>query len=140
MTRFLSILVLLGDLMAVRAQDGFCMINGTTTGGAGGPTVTVTNGTDFNTQINIAGPRIVQVQGVLSVGRIFTTANKTIIGLGTNATLLGNVNVSDTTNVILRNLRVTGPANDGFTIWNAQHVWIDHCTFYDTGDGLCDIN
>lgn len=116
------------------------MVNGTTTGGTGGQTVTVTNGTDFNTQINIAGPRIIQVQGVLSVGRVFATANKTIIGLGTNATLLGNINVSGTTNVILRNLRITGPANDGFTIWNAQHVWIDHCTFYDTGDGLCDMS
>ena len=137
---FIVPFVLLAGVLDVAGQDGFCMINGTTTGGAGGPVVTVTNGTDFNTQINIAGPRIIQVQGVLSVGRIFTTANKTIVGLGTNATLLGNLNVSDTTNVILQNLRVTGPANDGFTIWNAQHVWIDHCTFYDTGDGLCDMN
>ncbi len=132
--------LLLSLASAARGQDGFCMINGTTTGGVGGTTVTVTNGTDFNTQINLSGPRVIQVQGVLSVGRVFTTANKSIIGLGTNATLLGNVNVSDTTNVILRNLRITGPANDGFTIWNAQHVWIDHCTFYDTGDGLCDMN
>lgn len=119
------------------------MVNGVTTGGAGGPTVTVTNGTDFNTQINIAGPRIIQVQGVISIGRVNTTANKTIIGLGTNATLLGNLNISDSTgatNVIVRNLRITAPANDGLTIWNAHHVWVDHCTFYDTGDGLCDMN
>src|SRR5215471_2221895 len=128
------------EVSAVRAQDGFCMVNGTTSGGTGGTIVTVTNGTDFNTQINVSGPRIIQVQGVLSVGRVFTTANKTIIGLGTDATLLGNINVSGVTNVILRNLRITSPANDGFTIWNAQHVWIDHCTFYDTGDGLCDMN
>jgi autotransporter-associated beta strand protein len=131
---------LLVSAWSARAQDGFCMVNGATTGGTGGTVVTVTNGTDFNTQINIAGPRIVQVQGVLSIGRIFTTANKTIIGLGTNATLLGNINVSGVTNVIIRNLRITAPANDGLTIWNAQHVWIDHCTFYDTGDGLCDMN
>jgi autotransporter-associated beta strand protein len=26
------------------------------------------------------------------------------------------------------------------TIWNAHHVWVDHCTLYDTGDGLCDMN
>lgn len=130
-------LLCVGEL---EAQDGFCMVNGATTGGAGGAVVTVTNGTDFNTQINVAGPRIVQVQGVLSIGRVFTTANKSIIGLGTNATLLGNINVSDTTNVIIRNLRITAPANDGLTIWNAQHVWIDHCTIYDTGDGLCDMN
>jgi autotransporter-associated beta strand protein len=123
-----------------RAQDGFCMVNGTTTGGAGGPTVTVTNGSQFNAQIAMAGPRIIQVQGPITIGRVFTAANKTIIGLGTNATLLGNLNISDVTNVIVRNLRITSPANDGITIWNAQHVWVDHCTFYDTGDGACDMS
>lgn len=29
-----------------QAQDGFCVVNGTIIGGAGEPTVTVTNGTD----------------------------------------------------------------------------------------------
>lgn len=127
----------------VHGQDGFCMVNGTTTGGAGGPTVTVTNGTDFNTQINIAGPRIIQVQGPITIGRINTTANKTIIGLGTNAMLFGNLNISDSTgatNVIVRNLRVSNPGGDGITIWNTQHVWVDHCTFIDCGDGSCDMS
>lgn len=135
-----SLVALFLCLGPVTAQDGFCRVNGTTTGGEGGTTVTVTNGTDFITQITTAGARIIQVQGVLSIGKVKSAPNKTILGLGTNATLLGNINVSDTTNVIIRNLRITGPANDGLTIWNAQHVWIDHCTFYDTGDGLCDMN
>lgn len=116
------------------------MVNGTTTGGAGGTVVTVTNGSDFVAQINMNGPRIIQVQGVLSIGRCFTKSDKTIIGLGTNATLLGNINISDTDNVIVRNLRITAPAHDGLTIWNSNHVWVDHCTFYDCGDGLCDMN
>ena len=127
----------------VHGQDGFCMVNGTTTGGAGGPTVTVTNGTDFNTQINIAGPRIIQVQGPITIGRINTTANKTIIGLGTNAMLFGNLNISystGATNVIVRNLRVSNPGGDGITIWNTHHVWVDHCTFIDCGDGSCDMS
>ncbi len=134
-------LLLLGDTL--QAQDGFCMISGTTTGGAGGPTVTVTNGTDFNTQINIAGPRIIQVQGPITIGRVNTTANKTIIGLGTNAMLFGNLNISDSggaTNVIVRNLRISNPGGDGLTIWNTRNVWIDHCTFIDCGDGSCDMN
>jgi len=129
--------------------NGFAMVNGATTGGAGGPVVTVTNGTDFNTQINIAGPRIIQVQGVLSIGegtgdgRAFTTANKTIVGLSTNAMLLGNLNISNSknaTNVILQNLRISCPGADGFTIWGATNVWVDHCTFYDCGDGCVDMN
>jgi len=128
------------------AQDGFCMVNGTTTGGAGGQTVTVTNGTDFATQINIAGQRIIQVQGRISIGRVSTTANKTIIGLGTNAALLGNLNISGVSNVIVQNLRITNPGGDGITIREAganpgsHHVWVDHCTFVDCGDGSCDIS
>ena len=131
---------------AVRAQDGFCMVNGTTTGGGGGPTVTVTNGTDFNTQINIVGPRIIQVQGPISIGSVKTTASKTIIGLGTDAALLGNLNISGVSNIIVRNLRITNPGGDGLTIREAgaspgsHHVWVDHCTFYDCGDGACDMN
>ena len=129
--------------------NGFAMVNGTTIGGTGGTVVTVTNGTDFNTQINIAGPRIIQVQGVISIsegtgdGRSFTTANKTIVGLGTNAMLLGNLNLSDSkgaTNVIIQNLRISCPGADGLTIWGATNVWVDHCTFYDCGDGSVDMN
>ena len=122
------------------------MVNGTTTGGAGGPTVTVTNGTDFNTQINIAGARIIQVQGPISIGRIFTTANKTILGLGTSAGLLGNLNLSGVSNVIIRNLHISDPGNDGLTIREngalpgSHHIWVDHCTFFDCGDGACDMN
>ena len=147
MNRFcFTALVVLACAIRSQAQDGFCMVNGTTTGGAGGPTVTVTNGTDFNTQINIAGARIIQVQGPISIGRVSTTANKTIIGLGTDAALLGNLNISGVSNVIVRNLRVTNPGGDGITIRESganpgsHHVWIDHVTFYDCGDGACDMS
>jgi autotransporter-associated beta strand protein len=140
---FSAAFLVLSAATHVHAQDGFCMVNGATTGGAGGPTVTVTNGTDFNTQINIAGPRIIQVQGPITIGRINTAANKTIIGLGTDAMLYGNLNISDSTgatNVIVRNLRISNPGGDGLTIWNTHHVWIDHCTFIDCSDGSCDMN
>ena len=147
MNRFcFTALVIFACAIRSQAQDGFCMVNGTTTGGAGGPTVTVTNGTDFNTQINIAGARIIQVQGPISIGRVSTTANKTIIGLGTDAALLGNLNISGVSNVIVRNLRVTNPGGDGITIRESganpgsHHVWIDHVTFYDCGDGACDMS
>ena len=126
--------------LSVAGPDGFCMVSGTTTGGSGGTIVTVTNGTDFVEEIGKIGARIIQVQGVLSIGRCFCAADKTIVGMGTNATLLGNMNISGVDNVIVRNLRITAPANDGLTIWNSNHVWVDHCSIYDTGDGLCDMN
>jgi pectate lyase len=137
---------LAGTLLRTSGQDGFATVNGICTGGAGGPTVVVTNGTDFNTQINIAGPRIVQVQGPITIGKVFTASNKTIVGLGTNALLLGYLNISGVSNVIVQNLRITNPGDDGISIRErgadpgSHHVWIDHCTFYDCGDGSCDIN
>lgn len=142
---FVALLWLWGALHT-QAQDGFCMVNGTTTGGAGGPTVTVTNGADFNTQINIAGPRIVQVSGPISVGSVKTASHKTIVGLGTNAALLGNLNISGVTNVIVQNLHIHNPGGDGITIRESspapgsRYVWVDHCTFFDCGDGSCDIS
>lgn len=141
MMKFCSaILVLMFGLVHTRAQDGFCMVNGATTGGAGGTVVTVTNGTDFATQVGIAGSRIIQVQGVISIGTASPTANKTILGLGTNATLYGRLNISGVSNVIVQNLRITAPIDDGISIWDSHHVWVDHCTLYDTADGLCDMN
>jgi autotransporter-associated beta strand protein len=77
---------------------------------------------------------------------VSTTANKTIIGLGANAALLGNLNISGVSNVIVQNLRVTNPGGDGITIRESgalpgsHHVWIDHVTFFDCGDGSCDIS
>ncbi len=118
------------------------MVNGTTTGGAGGPTVTVTNGTDFVAQVGMTGARIIQVNGVLSIGSATVRSDKTIIGVSDDATLLGRLSISGVSNVIVRNLRITSPGNDGISIRdpNTHHVWVDHVTFYDCGDGSCDIS
>lgn len=129
-------------IVRVAVPDGFCMVGGATTGGAGGPVVTVSNATDFVSQIGMAGPRVVQVSGVLTIGDANVTASKTIVGLGTNATLNGRLTISGVTNVIVRNLRITNPGNDGISIRDpgTRRVWVDHVTFYDCGDGSCDIS
>lgn len=118
------------------------MVNGTTTGGVGGTVVTVTNGTDFNTHATATGARIIQVQGALTIGTVSVKSDKSILGLGTNATLLGRLSISGVSNVIVQNLRITNPGNDGIGIRdpNTHHVWVDHVTFYDCGDGSCDIS
>jgi pectate lyase len=127
-----------------RAQDGFHTINGDTTGGAGGPTVTVSNAADFSTYVNQPGPYIVQVEGTIVIGNVTVASDKTIIGLGTNATLEGNLIISGVSNVVVRNLFITNPTlsgeGDGITIRNSSHhVWVDHCTFYDCRDGELDV-
>ena len=122
------------------AQDGFATMNGFCTGGAGGATVTVTNGSDFILYATLNTTNIVQVQGPITIGSVNVKSHKTIIGLGTNATILGRLNISGVSNVIVQNLRITNPGDDGISIRDgANHVWVDHCTFYDCGDGCCDV-
>jgi pectate lyase/fibronectin type 3 domain-containing protein len=137
---------------AAFAVDGFASMNGGTTGGAGGPTVTVTNEADLAYYVNrpAAQPYIVQVSGTITCANpIWPKSNKTIIGLGSNAkidgTILcrmeGGVPVS---NIIFQNLTVTNPRSlfegDGIQIkYGIKNVWVDHCTFYDCADGCVDV-
>jgi pectate lyase len=120
-------------------------LNGTT-GGAGGPTVTVSNEANFAKYASSTtpGPYIVQVQGTinLTTARVDISPNKTIIGIGTDPTINGPYNLrvrgENTSgdllgyNVIIRNLiikNITSQDKDGVTIQDkAHHVWVDHCT------------
>jgi len=125
---------------------GYATLNGGTTGGAGGPMVTVSNFTDFEFYVdNDTGPFIIQVLGTINLGgsNVRVRDNKTIIGLGTNATLVGDLKVAGNNNVIIRNLNFTNPGgagdNDGLTLQDCLNIWVDHCTFYDGNDGNLDI-
>jgi pectate lyase len=139
-----------------------------TTGGAGGPTVTVANFADFVAAVADHNPRIVQVSGTITnTGAdemVPVGSNKTIIGLGANATISGfGLNVSGwraehevlgedicevnmeglfpyTGNVIIRNLNFTGGGDDLINVqcWS-HHIWIDHNSFSGEGDGAVDI-
>jgi pectate lyase len=127
--------------------DGYATLNGGTTGGAGGPTVTVSTFEDFEFYVNNnTGPFIILVQGTINLGssNVRVRDNKTIIGLGTNATLVGDLKVDGNNNVILRNLTFTNPNgagdSDGLTLQDCRNVWVDHCTFVDCDDGSLDIS
>ena len=131
---------------------GWAAVNGGTTGGAGGSTQTVSTASAFNTAVTSGSKMVVQVSGTIDISSISTVnvaANKTIVGLGTNATLIGNLGIYGATNVIVQNLHLINPVitppnggvgnSDGLTIQYAQNVWVDHCTFSDCADGSCDI-
>jgi len=131
--------------------------NNGTTGGAGGPTKTVSDEPNFVTYATSVtpGPYIVQVQGTinLTTARVDISPNKTIIGIGANPTINGpfhmRVRGQNTDgdplgyNVIIRNLtikNVSSQDKDGITIQDqAHHVWIDHCTISACTDGGVDI-
>lgn len=131
---------------ATGTPDAYATLGSGTTGGAGGPTVTVSTLQDFEFYVdNNSGPYTVLVQGTINLGgsNVRIRNNKTIIGLGTNATLVGNLKVFGNNNVIIRNINFTNPGGagdkDGLTLHECLNVWVDHCTFYDGADGNLDI-
>jgi pectate lyase len=129
---------------------GFATVNALgqngTTGGAGGPSVTVTNATQLADYAGRAGPYIIMVSGTISFDDMITVvANKSIIGVGSTAHITGGgLQLGSTTrpgnNVIIRNIRFTGASDDSISVTNsAHHVWIDHCDFSAGFDGLLDV-
>src|SRR4051812_26977771 len=84
---------------AAAGPDGFATVAGyglaTTTGGAAGPAVTVTTTEAFLDYIARPGPYVIQVSGAITLptgdsdGMHSVTSDKTIIGLGADAALVG---------------------------------------------------
>lgn len=124
------------------STGGFADVGFTVTGGAGGETVVVTNGTQLNEYTDSNKPYIIHVSGTLHITNMDTHVrpNKTIIGLGTNATLEGGgLYLYRSHNVIIRNLTIKGSTDDNLGILLSTNVWVDHCTFLNAKDGNLDI-
>jgi pectate lyase len=140
--------------------DGWASVNAWgqngTTGGAGGPTVTVTTAAQFLAEIATAGPRIIRVNGMLSLpGPMHdVTSDKTIVGVGSSSGISnGGLNIgipiddnitsppaNAVHNVIVRNLRIVDSDDDGINVQMfSHHVWIDHNYFEGAADGSVDI-
>lgn len=112
-----------------------------TTGGAGGGTVTVSDATAFTSAVQSSSPMIVQVNGTINLSRMTkVAANKTVIGVGTSGRITGfGLNVSKVSNVIIRNLTITGSADDNINVEYSTRVWIDHNDLSSAHDGALDI-
>jgi pectate lyase len=112
---------------------GYAMVDGSTTGGKGGQTVTVTNLTDFKAAARSSSPLIIQVSGnFTSTGMIDVASNKTIIGLN-GATLNGvGLALYRVNNIIIKNLKINKVVGgDGITIKEtSHHIWVDHCEIW----------
>jgi pectate lyase len=121
---------------------GFASMNGGTTGGSGGPTVTVTSASQLDAAINSGTRQIVRISGMLSItGMHKVASNKTIQGVGSNSGFTGGGLTLDTvSNVIIRNLRFTNADDDSINLQESTHnVWIDHNDLQNGFDGLIDI-
>ncbi len=131
---------------------GFASVNGLTTGGQGGRTITVSTLADFKNAIQSSEKMIVQVSGTIrSAGPtlLYVKSNKSIIGLK-GATLEGiSLSIFGQSNIIIRNII----SRNSLTYSNiiikegSHHVWIDHCDLsstllandWTTYDGLLDV-
>jgi pectate lyase len=140
--------------------DGFAATSGLgnngTTGGAGGPTVTVSSYADLVKYATASGPYVIKVNSAITVApygtEIRVASDKTIVGVGKSGQIVngGFFLASGVHNVIIRNLTIrdTRMASDdpddkefdydGIQMDNAHHVWIDHNTITRMNDGLID--
>ena len=127
-----------------------------TTGGAGGSVVRVTTFDQLQTYVTASEPYVIEVAGSIQPPsgyvKFNVASNKTIIGVGSDATLrqigfrIGgvngcsdayNANTNYVSNVIIRNLTFrdvydagTNPDADAVTVeCFSHHVWVDHNTF-----------
>jgi pectate lyase len=139
---------------------GFASVNALgqngTTGGAGGPTVTVDTATEFLTAIAQSGPLNIRVSGMVALpGPMHSVASdKTIVGVGANSGLTGGglnigLPIDDAVtsppanavhNVIIRNLNINNVPDDAINVQMfSHHIWIDHNSLSRGFDGLLDI-
>ncbi|MFI6708800.1 RICIN domain-containing protein [Nonomuraea sp. NPDC050478] len=139
--------------------DGFAGTGGmgdsTTTGGAGGQTVTVTTLADLIKYAGSSSPYIIKVGAPITVTpygtEIKVASNKTIVGVGRNGQIVnGGFNLNSVHNVIIRNLQIRDTRMtdddpddklydyDGIQMDNSHHIWIDHNYIARMNDGLID--
>lgn len=111
------------------------------TGGAGGPTVTVTTTQGLLDAIDTVGPLIIRIQGTINItSKQGVRPNKTIIGVGTTAVVNGGgFDFYRSFNVMVRNITFTNAEDDAINIGqNSHHIWIDHNRFVSPVDGSID--
>jgi pectate lyase len=137
--------------------SGWATVDGGTTGGAGGAEVVVDTLAALRDYAGRTEPYVIKVYGTI-VGdeAVRVRSNKTILGIGADARLLGvglqvgwNSEFGRIGNVIIRNItfeKAHAPTDGVWVTYGAKNVWIDHCNFLsdrdhgvDFYDGLVDI-
>jgi len=137
------------------SAPGWASQGGGTTGGKGGTVVTVTTIADLQKYASATGKYVIYVKGVMgdpgtkgvvSGDRVSVASDKTILGLP-GAWVKGGFDIKSGSNIIVRNLRISGPGatsvqgNDAVHIEgsNTRNIWFDHCDVHDGMDGNFDV-
>ncbi|GAA0137663.1 hypothetical protein YSY43_45040 [Paenibacillus sp. YSY-4.3] len=160
----LTVMISMFSLPSSKAADpgyvGFATMNGGTTGGAGGTSVTVTTGAALQTALKNKGsqPLTIYVSGKITAANssddkisIKDVNDVSILGAGAGAEFEGiGIKVTRANNIIIRNLKihhVNIGDKDAISIEGpANNVWVDHNELYatlnsdkDYYDGLIDV-
>jgi pectate lyase len=123
-----------GGLVGWGTQGG-----GTTGGGNASPT-TVTSASALTSALSASGTAVIRVSGTISCsGMLRVASNKSILG-NSGATIAGcGFNISEASNVIVRNLSFRDWNDDAINVQYSTRVWIDHNSFTNGNDGAVDI-
>jgi pectate lyase len=120
---------------------GWASAAGGTTGGQRGATVTATDAAALEAAAHSTPPLIIRVVGTIHLANpLRVKSNKTLVGAGPDATLVGGgIFLTKVSNIIIRNLTIHD-APDAINLEGAaHHVWVDHCDLSHCNDGLLDI-
>ncbi|MBD3265434.1 pectate lyase [bacterium] len=111
-----------------------------TVGGGNGDVVTARTAKEFANYVRSEIPLTIRVEGTLDGnGKTNVASNKTILGVGSSATLTNTeLNLSGVSNIVIRNLHIKD-ARDAIAMRRSHHVWVDHCDLSACDDGLLDI-
>lgn len=132
---------------------GWATVNGdgvaNTTGGGNATPTTVTTLAALAAAAQDSQPRVIVVSGTIRTTdaggfAMNIASNKTIMGANKSATIYGGINLSNVSNVIIRNLNVQGTypnsgPDDTVASHGAHHIWYDHLAIWDSTDGSLDI-
>jgi pectate lyase len=123
-----------GGLVGWGTQGG-----GTTGGGNASPT-TVTSASALTSALSASGTAVIRVSGTISCsGMLRVASNKSILG-NSGATIAGcGLNISEASNVIVRNITFRDWNDDAINVQYSTRVWIDHNSFTNGNDGAVDI-
>jgi pectate lyase len=120
---------------------GWATQGGGTTGGGSTPPITVTTAAAFTTAAKSTSPAVIRLSGTIDLSDMTkVTSNKTIIGVGSTATITGSgLNVANASNVIIRNVNFRDWDDDAINVQYSTRVWLDHNSFSNGYDGALDI-
>ena len=119
---------------------GWATQGGGTTGGGSAGATTVTSSSALSSALSASGAAVIRVSGTISCsGMLRVASNKTVLG-NSGAVISGcGFNISEASNVIVRNLTFRDWGDDAINVQYSTRVWIDHNSFSNGNDGAVDI-